>query len=356
MVERDNSIDDDTIIKGFSIAFLLPGPVAVNTVTYIGYTLRGWSGALISMIAVILPSMILIILLAIFYMQYNTQPKLQSFMLGVIPVVMALITKMAFTMGRKNLTTYKHYIVLGLVFSLQLVIHSYWSFLLSFILGGILGYFFFNTTDETLKNKQNPSLKYSSKRLIVIAFLILCLTLNFFPLSYASLLLEIGAIFSRVSLTLFGGGYVMIPMLNEILVVEKAWLSNTEFMDAISLGQITPGPILISATFIGYKMYGFWGAIVATIGIFLPSGLLMILISEMFAKIENNKVWKAIFEGLKPVVIALIISSILILSQSIDDWWISGVVFIISSILLLRFNINFLWLIGAAGITGILFL
>lgn len=354
MVEKDKLIDDDTIMRGFSIASLLPGPVAVNTVTYIGYRLRGWSGAMISMAAVILPSMILIMILSYFYLQYDSIPEVYKFMAAVIPVVLSLIATVAFNMGKNNLKSYKHYLVLVLVLGIQIVFKGYWVFISSFLIGGILGYVFFKQ-DKPIINEKSKN-KFSVVHFMVIALLILIASLNFLPVAFNNIFLEIGRVFSKVSLTLFGGGYVMIPMLNEILVIQKSWLSSTEFRDAISLGQITPGPILISATFIGFKLKGIWGAIIATIGIFLPSGLLMILVSDVFKTIEENHIWKAIFEGLKAVVIALIISSVLILGQTIEDWWLSGIIFGVSFILLLKFKINILWLIGFAGLSGILFL
>ncbi|MEN8249430.1 MAG: chromate transporter, partial [Bacteroidota bacterium] len=226
-------------------------------------------------------------------------------------------------------------------------------------IGGVLGYIFFK--QENVKQSESPKVNYSFIHVLVTILLVLIVSLNFFPISFDNIHIEISKVFSEVSLTLFGGGYVMIPMLNEILVVQKSWLSNTEFRDAISLGQITPGPILISATFIGYKLKGIGGAIIATIGIFLPSGLLMILVSDLFKRIEENIIWKAVFEGLKSVVIALIISSVLILGRPIvvgtlEEWWLSGIIFVVSFILLLRFKINILWLIGLAGLFGILFL
>ena len=145
----------------------------------------------------------------------------------------------------------------------------------------------------------------------------------------------------------------MIPMLNDIIVLQKAWLTDVEFMNAIALGQVTPGPILISATFIGYKLNGIWGAIIATIGIFLPSGLLMILVSDTLKKVDQNPGWRAIFEGLKPVIVALMLASIVVLGKSVENWLILGSIAAISVVLIIRYKVNFLWLIAVAGLLGI---
>lgn len=350
MVEKDKTIDDDTIVRGFSIASLLPGPVAVNTVTYIGYRLRGWSGALVAMVAVIFPSMVLMILLGHFYLMLHGRSQLQGFMTAIIPVVLAVILLVAIDMTKKNIRSRGHFIILGVVIILQFLIDGYWVFLASYLIGGILGYLFFRNQFTETSQIARPRLVV--KHFFVIGILLLFLSLNFLPISFNNNVLEISRIFTKISLTLFGGGYVMIPMLNEMLVVQKSWLSNTEFVDAIALGQITPGPILISATFIGYKLSGLLGAIVATIGIFLPSGLLMVMVSEIFKTVEQRNTWRAIFEGLKPVVVGLIIYSLYILGQTIDQWWVSGSIFIVASILLFKYKINILWLIGVAGLVG----
>ena len=148
LVERHKTIDDDTIVKGFSIASFLPGPVAVNTVTFIGYSLAGWSGAFVSMFAVLLPSMVLMIVFAALYETYGALPQISNFLAGVIPVVMALIISVVYNMGKKNLKNGKHLVILVLVLVLQLFFKGYWTFILSFIIGGSLGYFFFKGSEQ----------------------------------------------------------------------------------------------------------------------------------------------------------------------------------------------------------------
>ncbi len=348
LVERYKAIKDETIIKGFSIASILPGPVAVNTVTYIGYTLAGWPGAIVSMTAVVLPSMLLMIAFAILYETYSSLPVLTNFLAGVIPVVMALILSAVYNIGKKNLTSLKHYFILIIVLALQFFFHGYWTFIASFFIGGSLGFLFFKDSKPRITNV--AKVKFRKIHLFVSIILLLTIVLNFIDVPTDNINLRLASVFSGISLSLFGGGYVMIPMLNDILVLRNGWLTSTEFMDAIALGQVTPGPILISATFIGYKLSGITGAVIATIGIFLPSGLLMILVSDRLKNLEQNSAWQAIFEGLRPVVVALMISSIIVLAMEVEYWWLSGTVGIISAILIIRYKVNFLWLIAGAGI------
>ena len=168
--------------------------------------------------------------------------------------------------------------------------------------------------------------------------------------------LKLAAVFSKISLTLFGGGYVMIPMLHSIIVEKYHWLNSTEFMDAIALGQITPGPILISATFIGYKIGGISGAFLSTLAIFGPSAMLIIFIADIFKRVNDNRYWLAILEGLKPVIVSFIISSLFILFEASSNVWFTFAVSAISAVLLIRYKINYLYLILIFGVAGLLFI
>jgi chromate transporter len=351
LVERKKVIEDEVIVKGFSIASLLPGPVAVNTVTYIGFSLAGWSGALISMIAVILPSMILMIVFAILYETYSALPAISNFLTGVIPVVAALILSAAYNIGKKSFISFTHYIIIALVLLIQFFFSGYWTFFLSFLVGGGLGYLFFKDSSATVTG--SSQIKFKKWHFLVLLVLALTVLLNFIELPWQGININLATVFSGISLSLFGGGYVMIPMLSDILVLQKGWLTAIEFTDAIALGQVTPGPILISTTFIGYKLSGIWGAIIATVGIFLPSGLLMILVSDTISKVDRNPGWQAVFAGLKPVIVALMLASIVVLGKSIENWWFSSIIAIISAFLIIRYQVNFLWLIAVAGILGI---
>ncbi len=127
--------------------------------------------------------------------------------------------------------------------------------------------------------------------------------------------------FSGMSLTLFGGGYVFIPAIQETVVQNLHWLSVREFTDGIAIGQITPGPILISATFIGYKVAGFWGALIATIAIFLPSGVLMIAGAHFLDKFKRSNLVTSIFMGLRPAVIGMIFAASFTIGHSIEINW-----------------------------------
>jgi chromate transporter len=355
LVERDKLISNKIIVEGFSLASVLPGPVAVNTVTYIGFSLRGWPGAMVSMVSVITPSFFLMIVLTHFYLLYGSIPEVASIMQGILPVVMGIIITAGYNMSKKNLKDWRQLFILAASLAIQFFFTGYFYYILSLVLGGLMGYLLFlkNIPESRPLKDSAPNRKRRAYWHLVF-LLVIILTIVFQNSEIINL--KLAAVFSKISLSLFGGGYVMIPMLHSIIVGKYEWLNSTEFMDAITLGQITPGPILISATFIGYKIGGVSGAFLSTMAIFGPSAMLIIFIADIFKRATSNRYWLAILEGLKPVVVSFIISSLFILFEASSNVWFTFAVSALSAVLLIRFKINYLYLILIFGIAGLLFI
>jgi len=371
LVTKDKIIDDEAILDGISLASILPGPVAVNFVTYIGFTFRGIRGALVSMSAVILPSFILMLLLAYIYFTYGNIFYFSHFFKGVVPSVAAIILVVAATMAKKHIKNFKQ---LPIMVIAAFSVYFFKGFYTTFIIIGIAGFigtflyskeaypfviqknrlkiipFLHKTIDLILAKKY--------KILIALLFLLLILVIQLFFIDlvtpYFRQLGQIFLTFSSISIFLFGGGYVFIPTIQDVVVNQLQWLSSTEFVDAIALGQVTPGPILISATFIGFKVSGLGGALVATMAIFFPPALLTILLSKFYATGKNFLIVEAIFKGIRPAVIGMIFSAVPIIFLSAESNMISIIIFLITAILAYQFKINAVVLIPLAGIIGII--
>lgn len=153
---------------------------------------------------------------------------------------------------------------------------------------------------------------------------------------------------------LFGGGYVFIPMIQEIVVNNYHWVTQTQFSNAIAMGQITPGPILISAAFIGYVVKGFLGAIVATVGIFFPPALLMVTLSDVLETIKSSVTIQAALKGIRPAVIGMIFFAAIVVAQTAQIHWLSLAIFIGAIVAILRFKIDVVLIIPVAGLFGLL--
>lgn len=363
MVTRDNAIKNELILDGISLASVLPGPLAVNVVTYIGYHLNGIKGALVSMTAVILPSFFLVLALSWSYFEYGTLPIIDKIFSGIMPAVVAIIVIVAIRMSKKSVRDYKQWSICVISGILLIWIGGFFTTLGLIVAGGITGaaLYYKNLAQEesmaSLPAAKRINIPYLFLSLlgagIIIILFIPQLTLD----GMQDILKDIRklmVVFSGMSLTLFGGGYVFIPAIQETVVENLHWLSIKEFADGIAIGQITPGPILISATFIGYKVAGIWGAFIATIAIFLPSGMLMIVGSHFLEKFKKSNLVKSIFMGLRPAVIGMIFAASFTIAQSITLNWQSLAIFLVIFLINFKYHINAAILIPVSGILGII--
>jgi chromate transporter len=157
-----------------------------------------------------------------------------------------------------------------------------------------------------------------------------------------------------VSLTLFGGGYVFIPMLQQLIVDQLNWLDAREFADGIALGQVTPGPIMITAAFVGYKLAGIAGAAVATVAMFLPPALLMIFVSGILDNLKSNRRVLAAFYGLRPAVIGMIASAAWALARTAPQDLRALIIGLVVFFMITRFKITVAYLIPLSGVAGYL--
>lgn len=352
MVIRDKSIEDSLLAEGISLASMLPGPVAVNVVAYTGFHIGGVVGALVSVIAVLIPSFLLVFVLTLIYFQTGSKIYFDSILLGIIPVVVGIIFSVGISMAKKTCTILSHYVILIVSFLILFFLKGYWPIVLVLIGSALAGAFLFKNEIPTVQvvTSNRPW------KPVFVTFLVYCLALATVILfSPKSVLSSLIAQFSYISLTLFGGGYVMIPVLKNLLVDNLNWFNDHEFMYGISAGQITPGPILISAVFFGYKMAGIWGSIVATIGIFLPSAILMIILSKIFISVKHNRIVQSALSGLKPAVTGMILYSglsIFIEHMRGANLFLSLGLAGISFWLVFRFNIVNAIIIIAGGVLG----
>jgi len=164
------------------------------------------------------------------------------------------------------------------------------------------------------------------------------------------LLLTLSAIFLRMGSVTFGGGLVMLPLIESEVVNTRHWLTHQEFADATALGQITPGPVLITATFIGYRVAGTVGALVATISIFLPAFLMTIAAASSLRRFRNNEQVQAFLRGVAPAVVGLLVAAALSLGRAGIHSWVGGAIMLAAIFTLVRFRPNAFWVIMGAGL------
>ncbi|MEJ1241149.1 chromate efflux transporter [Chryseolinea sp. T2] len=347
MVVRDKTVNDDLITEGISLASMLPGPAAVNVVTYVGFNIAGLPGALLSMLSVLLPSFVLVLSLTYFYLYAGDAVQIDDILKGIFPVVAGIIFSTGTSMGQKICTNWKHYAIAAISFVVVFLFKSYWSIVMVLVLSAVAGIVIFRThVDVPLRQSR----EWKPVVMWLCAFTAVLVAVSW--LSSGTLLGDIFRQFSTVSLSLFGGGYVMIPIMKSVLVDQLGWITDQEFIYGISIGQVTPGPILISATFFGFKLAGFTGAVVATLAIFAPSAILMLMLSVIFDVLKQNRFVQSALMGIKPCVVGMILySGVSIVITHIENTYalVTITLTALSFFLVFRFNTsNVLLIIGGA--------
>lgn len=356
IVERRKLLTAEEMLDGMSLATLLPGPMAVNVVAYVGYKLRGGVGALVCATAVILPSFLLLLGLTIAYLEWGEMPSVEKAFNGFIPAVAAIIVNAAWGMRAKAIKGVPEAVIAVAAAGLLLGIGGFYLTVGVVAGAALIGLMLFYP-----KGPHEPraplmiggrtqvgwAISLSLLALIMILFVVPTPTLDAHPLSH------LATTFSGMSLLLFGGGFVFIPLIQEVVVDGLHWVTATEFTSAIALGQITPGPILISATFIGYKVYGLAGALAATVAIFLPPALLMVTASSALEHIKHHRGIQAALRGIRAAVIGMIAAAAVVVLESAQWHWLTPTIFIIALFALMKLKLDVVWIIPLAGLTGL---
>lgn len=366
IVRRHALLEHKEMLDAISLANLLPGPQAVNVVAFIGYRLRGPLGAMVCAIAVLVPTFFMVLGLSYLYFKYGEIAPVQKIFQGFIPAVSAIVLSVAWRLGKKTVQGWRELALVILAFSGLLLVPLLYKLYttLAIVAGfGLAGYFLFRQQQAPVAAQvsQRP---FSTIRFAIVMLFLAALVILWFlplPLQHNSLLF-LTLTFASMSLILFGGGYVFIPIIGSVVVLQLGWVTQQEFTDGIAMGQITPGPILISAAFIGYKLYGFWGALLSTIAIFAPPAILMVTASHALSYIQNSRVMRAAMHGIHCGVIGMIgVAALVLLKAGFPAWpfafsaaWPSVVILLASLYALIRHNLDVLWIILAAGALGYL--
>jgi chromate transporter len=353
LVERKKLLTHEDMLNGVSLATILPGPIAVNVVAYSGYKIRGLFGAFVCVTAVILPSFLLILALSHAYFTWGEIPSVSKVFNGFLPAVAAIIISAAFNMGKKTLNSYIEISIAVISMLVLIFIGGLSSTLAILIISGVIGYVVFIHEDTGPSNSISIDSLIPKNLIATISAYSVVFGLAVVKAN-AIIFAKLFSIFSSMSVLLFGGGFVFIPLIQEIVVGVNGWLSNKEFIDGIALGQVTPGPILISATFIGYKVAGFFGALVATIGIFMPPAILMLVCTNFLDALNNSGSIKSILKGIRCAVIGLISAAAYVVISSAEMNVTTLIIFVVSLVMLFLLKLEVVWVILATGIAGFL--
>lgn len=296
LVERNKWFSNEEFMDGFAFSKLAPGPLAVQLGMYLGYLRFNVLGATLTLLAFVIPPTLIVIMISYIYVKYNGLPWIHNFLYGLSPAVIGIIFKASYNLAKNTIKKDLILIVIFLI-SLTLSIFTKFEMFLPMIFFGFiymvikkrthsllsLPLLVFNNFDVAIKN--NPSLT----------------KLFFF--------------FFKAGALIFGSGFAIIPFLQHGVVYKYHWLTDKQFVDAVAIGMATPGPVLVTVTFIGYLLKGLPGAIISTIAIFLPVYLFVVFLSPVFKKFSKNESVNSFIRGITAFICGSILASCFLLTQ-----------------------------------------
>lgn len=301
--ERRGWVDKQRFVEGLALVNLLPGAGATQLAIFLGYARGGWWGGLLAGLCFVLPAFIIMLVLAASYAALSAMPLMRGALYGLGPVVLALFAVAVYRLGRNAIVDRAQF-VLAVAAALAMAT-GFLGVVSVLTLAGGVGIFLFASRRQGLA---------------VLAGIVLLwlLTASLAPLLDAKVgggatsagIADIAAFFAKVGAFTFGGGLTMIALVQEQVVVQYQWLTPREFIDGLALGQFVPGPILMVAAYVGFKLAGFAGAIVGAAAIFLPSFVLMLGLLPIFDRVRNIAWMKAAMRGIGPAVIGVLTVSL----------------------------------------------
>ena len=350
VVRRRRWITQEKFLDLLGAVNLIPGPNSTEMAIYLGYLRAGWLGLVLGGTCFILPAMLMVSGIAWAYVRYGGLPQFQASLYGVKPVVIAVILQALWGLGPRAAKT-KVLAVIGL---LAVVAAGYFAVdaLAVIVVGGAVAGLVGGWNRERGKRSKPIFV------MLVIAGGILAFS------HFATLLGNITGVhrglqplffyFLKIGSILYGGGYVLFAFLQSDLVARWHWLTSAQLLDATAVGQVTPGPLFTTATFIGYVLGGVPGAIVATVGIFLPSFVLIAISGPLIPRLRRSPIAGAFLDGVNVASLALMAVVTWQLGRAAIFDVTTVLLAILSAILLMRFRINSAWLVLGGAAVGMI--
>jgi chromate transporter len=344
VVRRRRWLTREEFLDFLGIINLIPGPNSTEMAIQIGYRLAGWPGLLLGGVCFILPAAILTLLLAWVYVHYGTLPQATSVLYGIKAVMIAVVLQAIWNLSR---TALKRKLLI-LIAALAVLANA---------LGGNVLLVLFGAGIATVLAKKAAS----ALKTMLTATMALPVNGSISSLLVGALgtgapfgLLPLFAFFLKVGAVLFGSGYVLLAFLRTDLVIRLQWLSDKQLLDAIAVGQVTPGPVFTTATFIGYLLGRIPGAVVATVGIFLPSFIFIAIVGPLVPRMRKSAILGAFLDGVNVGALALMLVVTWHLGRAALVDFTTIALAVLSAVALIRFKINSTWLILAGGAIGYL--
>jgi len=344
VVRRRKWISREHFLDLLGASNLIPGPNSTELAIHVGHHVAGWRGLLVAGACFILPAMLIVGALGGGYVTYGALPQVDWILYGVKPVVIAVVLQALWGLSR---TAIKSRSLAGLALAtLILMLLGVNELLLLFTAGLVWGI------------KRWPNRPRQDGTTLMQAFTALPL-LGLAPGVIAAGSTPFGLwplfwFFLKVGSVLYGSGYVLLAFLDAGLVERMGWITRTQLLDAVAIGQITPGPVFTTATFIGYLVGGPVAALVATVGIFLPAFFFVAVSGPLIPRIRKSPIAASVLDGVNVASLGLMAAVTIQLAQAAVTDWLTLTLALLSAVLLIRFRLNSAWLVLGGALAGLL--
>ncbi len=351
LVRRRRWVTPGEFLDLLSAANLVPGPNSTELAMHLGRRRAGWWGLLAAGCAFIVPTSLLVWVMAMAYVHYGARPDVSAFMRGMQPVVLAVVVHAVWRLSRSLLRTLTPIVIAGLaVAALLLGVHELWVLVGAAVAGlaqrawsargslaGVVGWA--PLTGSTPR----------SGPVLGVAVSATAATVASIPTS-----MGVFGAFLKIGSVLFGSGYVLLAFMRAEFVIRHGWLTEAQLLDAIAVGQLTPGPVFSAATFAGYLMAGHGGAVSATLGIFLPAFVFVAVSGPMVQAIRRSPALGAMLDGVNAASLALMVGAVLLMFETVATSALALGIFAVATLLLAGTSVGAGTVLVGGALVGVL--
>jgi chromate transporter len=340
LVQERKWLTKEEMREGIAVCQSMPGPLAIQVGIYISYLRGGFWGAWAGGWAFILPNFIIVASLGALYTYFGGLSPVTAIFYGVAPAVIALILYSCYGLTKLGMEDWVQWVIAAVCFVVTVAVQA--EVALLFIAAGIAGILYYGTL---LRGKRVPSL------LLLAAVPVTAAATNG---AAGSILGKLLLFFLKAGSLTFGSGLVIVPFLEKGLVQQTGWLDERQFLIAVAMGMLSPGPVVITATFVGYLIAGFWGSFVSTVGIFLPSFLLVLIVAPILVRHRTNPNVKGFVKGAYAAAIGTILGACILLGKIAIGDWLTALIGILSLVVLVRWKISNPILVAVTAVIGLI--
>ena len=326
--------------EAIAICQSLPGPLAIQVGIYVSWLRGGFWGAWVGGWCFILPNFVIVASLGALYVYLGDLQPVTAIFYGVSPAVIALILHSCCRLAKLGMEDWLQWAIAAICLAVTVILQA--EVALLFIGAGIVGILYygkpFNRSPAIL-----PGIAIVPAAAGPLA-----------PVASGSTLSKLLLFFLKAGSLTFGSGLVIVPFLEQGLVQQYGWLDERQFLIAVAIGMISPGPVVITATFVGYLVAGFWGSVVSTIGIFLPSFLLVLIVAPLLSRHRGNPNVQGFVKGAYAAAIGTILGACILLGKIAIGDWLTALIGMISLAILFRWKVSNPLLIAATAVVGLI--